>query len=95
MDQLPEGLSAYRRTATFTETTIPAGLLKDHETAAGVWAVIHVESGQLRYVVPSGGDDFVLDSETLGFVVPETLHHVAPLGPVSFFVEFWRDAGTT
>ena len=94
MNQLPKGWTAYRRTSTFTETKIPAGLLKDHETAADVWAVIHVKSGHLRYVVPSSGDDLVLDPENPGIVVPKTLHHVAPLGPVSFFVEFWRDAKT-
>ena len=93
MSTLPEGLSATHRTATFTEETIPAGLLKDHTTKAGVWGVINVVSGQLRYVVPSHGKDTVLRPGKVGIVEPEIPHHVASMGPVSFFVEFWRDDG--
>lgn len=95
MNQLPDGLHAYRRTPTFTEQTVPAGLLKDHEIKAGTWGVIHVASGELRYVVPSLGEDTVLSPEKDGIVLPETLHHVVPIGAVSFYVEFWRaEAGT-
>ena len=90
MSTLPKGLSAYKRTATLTESTIPAGLLNDHETKAAVWGVIHVVSGALRYVVPSRGEDSILSPDKASIVVPETPHHVAPVGPVSFYVEFWR-----
>jgi tellurite resistance-related uncharacterized protein len=41
----------YKRTATFTETTIPAGLLGDHSTKEGTWGLIRLEEGALRYVV--------------------------------------------
>lgn len=90
MERLPDGLSPYRRTPVFTESTVPAGLLKDHKTKSGVWGVIHVTSGRLRYVVPSCRGDLVLSPEKNGIVVPEIPHHVVPIGPVSFYVEFWR-----
>ncbi len=90
MKRLPEGLSACRRTPIFTEETIPAGLLKDHEMKAGVWGVIHVVSGTLRYVVPSHGEESILSPGVDGIVVPETPHHIAAPGSVSFYVEFWR-----
>ena len=90
MQSLPEGLQAYRSTPVFTETTVPAGLLKDHETKAGVWGVIHVVSGQLRYRIPSLGEDTVLSPEQDGIVIPQTPHSVAPLGAVEFYVAFWR-----
>jgi hypothetical protein len=34
---LPPGLTAYRRTPVFTETTLPAALRQRHRTKAGVW----------------------------------------------------------
>ncbi len=89
--KLPDGLAAYRRTPVFTEETVPAGLLRDHNTKAGVWGLIHVESGTLRYVIPSAefSTNLEPDSEQ-GIVEPEGPHHIKPLGPVRFFVEFWR-----
>ncbi|WP_437736177.1 DUF3565 domain-containing protein [Sorangium sp. So ce1335] len=87
--EMPDGLSAYKRTAEFDEGTIPAGLRKNHATKAGVWGVIHVISGQLRYRVDGlDGRELRLTPETPGFVAPEVLHHVEPDGPVRFFVEF-------
>lgn len=87
---MPRGLSAYKRTPTFTEHTVPKGLLKDHNTKAGVWGQIHVESGQLNYIIPSRNLTQLLASGDIGTVEPEVRHHVAPVGPVTFYVEFWR-----
>ena len=88
--QMPEGLVAYKRTAEFDERTIPAGLRKDHSTKPGVWGLIHVLSGRLRYHVDALGREFLLTPGDPGVVVPEVLHHVDPDGPVRFFVEFHR-----
>lgn len=90
MNPLPDHVRPYNRTATFDETTIPAGLLKDHQTKAGVWGVITVLSGALRYRIEASGEDITLTPENPGIVAPESLHNVAPLGPVSFYVEFYR-----
>lgn len=38
-------LPPYKRTPTFDEHTIPAGLRRDHRTRAGVWGRIVVEAG--------------------------------------------------
>jgi tellurite resistance-related uncharacterized protein len=90
MSTLPDGLSPYKRTPTFDEATLPDGLRRDHATKAGVWGLIHVESGRLRYEV-SGGEAVELTPETPpGIVEPEVRHHVAPVGAVRFHVEFWR-----
>ena len=90
MNALPEGLRAYRRTPVFTETTVPAGLLKDHRTKPGVWGVIHVVSGRLRYTIPSRKENVTLSPARPGIVEQDVAHHVTPLGAVSFYVEFWR-----
>ena len=87
--EVPEGFVAYKRTSEFSEQSIPAGLLKDHSTKSGVWGVIHVLEGHLRYIVePPLARELVLDSAKPGIVVPEVLHRVVPEGAVRFFVEF-------
>jgi tellurite resistance-related uncharacterized protein len=48
---LPDGLAFYRRTPEFMSGTIPAALLRDHNTKPGVWGLIHVTEGELRYCV--------------------------------------------
>ena len=87
---LPTNVAPYKRTALFDETSVPVGLLKDHATKEGVWGVIHVTSGRLRYVVPGRNVDEILETENKGVILPTELHRVEPIGKVSFFVEFHR-----
>lgn len=94
MRELPGGLRSYKRTATFTEASVPAGLLKDHSTKDGTWALIQVEQGALRYLVT---DDRRPPSERIltpeaepGVVEPTILHRVEPMGAVRFYVEFFH-----
>lgn len=88
--ELPDGAEVYKRTDDFTETTIPAGLRKDHATKPGVWGRIVVSEGRLRYDVPASPRSFDLAPGTPGVVVPEVRHHVTPVGAVRFHVEFCR-----
>jgi len=94
MTLLPEGLESYKRTPSFSEATVPAALLKDHATKAGTWGRIHVEAGRLRYVVTDPrrerAERILARDAAPGIVEPTILHHVEPLGPVRFHVEFLR-----
>ncbi len=85
---MPPRASEYKRTATFTEETLPAALRADHRTKAGTWARIVVEAGALEYHVR--GRVHRLEPGQLGLVEPERTHHVVPLGAVRVHVEFWR-----
>lgn len=85
---LPPGLTAYRRTPVFTETTLPAALRRRHRTKAGVWGVINIVEGRLRLTYLDPPSETILDPATPGVIAPEEPHEVAPLGPVRFFVEF-------
>jgi tellurite resistance-related uncharacterized protein len=87
--ELPPGFVAYKRTPVFTETTVPDALRRDHSTRAGVWARIVVLEGRLRYVVQQPALTAELDPDRPGIVPPEARHHVEPLTPVRFQVEFW------
>jgi tellurite resistance-related uncharacterized protein len=88
--RLPADAGFYKRTPTFTEATVPSGLLKEHRTKPGVWAKIVVESGQLRFRCKVREEDVVLTPERPGIVQPEVVHDVAPIGVVRFHVEFYR-----
>ena len=86
MAELPGGLCSYKRTATFTEATVPRGLLADHRTKQGVWGRIVVEAGTLTYVCERG--TFTLTPALEGVVEPERPHHVVVAEPVRFHVVF-------
>lgn len=91
-DALPAGLRAYKRTPTFDESTIPDGLRHRHSTKEKVWGLIQIVEGRLRYRVLEPPSERVLDPAHPGVVRPAQFHEVEPLGPVRFFVEFYRDA---
>lgn len=94
IDHLPDGVTPYKRTPTFTEDTIPAGLLNDHQTKEGTWGLICVEEGELRYIVTDPRrtpSELILSNATPpGVVEPTILHRVEPMGAVRFHVEFYR-----
>lgn len=92
-DSLPAGLELARTTDEFDEHTVPAGLLRDHRVAAGVWGRLIVRSGALQF---GFGDDpeFGVAAGDSVVIPPARLHHVALVGPVRFVVEFHRPADT-
>lgn len=92
MKALPAAVKAYRRTAEFTESSVPAALRQRHRTKPGVWARIEVLEGGLRYrILEPQLEEHVLTPGRAGIVAPEVPHEVEPLGSVRFFVEFLRE----
>jgi len=89
MKNLPEDVKHYKSTPVFTETTVPKGLLKDHNTKNGVWGVICLNEGELEYVIEDN-ETHILTPEKQGVVEPEIRHHIKPLGKVNFYVEFYK-----
>ena len=89
--EIPVGYEPYRRTPHFDETSVPAGLLRQHTTKPGIWARIHVTQGSLDYLLhePFHARER-LTSQSPGIIPPEVEHHLEVSGPVSFYVEFWR-----
>lgn len=90
MPQLPPGLVAYRRTPVFSETTVPAGLRRQHTTKADVWGLVVVLDGQLRFRRLDPFDETILDPTHPAVIAPEEPHEVEPVGKVRFHVEFYR-----
>lgn len=91
-ESLPRDVTPYKRTPVFDQGSLPAGLRREHRTKPGVWALIHVVEGQLRYRVLDPPGEQVLSPGVAGVVFPEQRHEVEPIGPVRFFVEFYAVA---
>ena len=82
-------LEPYKRTQVFDESTLPAGLRREHRTKPGVWGVIRVLEGRLRYQVLEPASEVILDPGHAGLVLPNRPHLVEPLGPMRMQVEFY------
>jgi tellurite methyltransferase len=90
MNQLPNNVMPYKTTPVFDETTIPAGLLKNHSSKEGVWGKIVVVEGKLLYRIYDTHQEIILDKDHYGVAQPKQLHHIEPLGEVKFYVEFFK-----
>lgn len=91
MKTLPDHVKPYQQTPEFTEQTVPAGLLRAHQTKEGVWGRIVILEGRLQYTINEPVEKVViLDNNNHGVVEPTIMHEVKPLGAVRFYVEFYR-----
>ena len=91
--ELPDGLVLVRVTSEFDRMSTPAGLRRAHRIAPGVWGVLRVRSGSLRFVVDGGGARTLTDGECQ-VIPPEVEHHVELIDEVRFVVEFHRATDT-
>jgi tellurite resistance-related uncharacterized protein len=94
---LPPGLAFVRRTPSFTRQTVPKPLLSQHSVKAGMWGLLRVERGRVRYCLDDGSADTRVVAEGGTAVIePQALHHVELLDEDSaFFVEFHKpEAGS-
>ncbi|MFT7653960.1 MAG: tellurite resistance-related uncharacterized protein [Limisphaerales bacterium] len=91
MESIPEQCSSYKKTAVFSEASVPGGLLKAHKTKTGTWGKIVILEGQLLYrILEPILEEHLLDADHPGVVEPEVLHEVKPEGKVSFYVDFHK-----
>lgn len=93
---LPDGLVHVRTTDVFDNDTVPAGLLRAHRVADGVWGRLVVHTGRLRFVFEDASDAPIEVAAGGSVVIPPARpHHLELDGPSTFAVEFHRpdDAG--
>ena len=80
-----------RTTDEFSAESVPAGLLRAHRLASGVWGLLRVTGGSLAFVWEVDPDDPVILIEGDVMVIPpEVPHRVEPRAGVRFVVEFHR-----
>ena len=80
----------YKRTSVFDENSLPAGLRREHRTKPGVWGVIRVLDGRVRYQMLDPASEMILEPGHPGLVLPDEPHLVEPLGPMRMQVEFYN-----
>jgi len=92
--ELPKGHAPYRRTPTFHRETVPRALLEQHDTKAGVWALLHVVSGAAELVEldAEGERRQVVTVGRHAVICPEVVHRLRLLGDVELYLELWRAA---
>jgi len=82
----------YKSTPVFDEVSLPQALRNAHNTKAGVWALIQVLNGAVRYHVEDGSaPPAVLVPGRPGLIRPRQLHHVEPLGSMRMRVDFYTE----
>ena len=91
MKPLPADAVSYKRTAEFTSSSVPSGLLHRHSTKAGVWGRIVVLEGTLTYrILEPESEEVILSAGDHGVIEPMIGHEVVPHEGVRFYVEFYR-----
>lgn len=86
------GSAPYKSTPVFDENTLPAGLRKEHRTRTGVWGVIRVLEGKVRYCTLNPVSEAIVDLDNPGLVLPEQPHFVEPLGTIMMRIDFYDHA---
>jgi len=89
---LPDGAEWVRTTSVFDEDNHPAGLLRAHRVAVGVWARLLVHTGSLTFAFDDTTDEPQSVNAGATVVIPPVRpHHLEFTGPVTFAIEFYRE----
>jgi tellurite resistance-related uncharacterized protein len=88
---LPDGLEHVRTTDTFDNDTVPAGLLRAHRVAEGVWGRLVVHSGTITFVFDDEPEHPITVSPGEAVAIPPARqHHLELHETATFAVEFHR-----
>jgi truncated hemoglobin YjbI/tellurite resistance-related uncharacterized protein len=79
----------YRSTAAFDEITLPAALRVEHRLKSGVWGVIEVIEGALKFSAGGQADGIVLTAPCSRLILPDQAHRVEPIGAMRMRVHFY------
>lgn len=93
LGRVPDGLELARITDPFDERSVPAGLLRTHRVAAGVWGRLVVDSGSLGFRFEDDDGNWRVSAGEWIVIPPGRPHRVELAGPVRFAVEFHRLRG--
>lgn len=87
--ELPGGARPYRRIGPFAADAIPAGLLRCHDLKPGVWGLLSVEAGAIRFCWDdaAGGSRRLAAGDTM-LIPPAVPHHLERQGPVTIAIAF-------
>jgi len=84
-----EGLTVVRSTPTWDERTMPDALRRAHRVASGIWGLVRVEAGSLRFVAATRPmTDVVVIADEIHAIPPDIEHHVEPRDRCRFAIDF-------
>lgn len=69
---------------------MPAELRRGHRTRRGVWGVIRVLDGRVRYRVLDPVSELILEPGHPGLMRPDQPHFVEPLGAMRMQIEYYN-----
>ena len=88
---LPAGAALYRRLPDFSGGTTPAALLRAHRLKAGVYGVLRVRAGVVRFFLAGGEEPLaVLRGGEAIVILPEEEHYIRPSEDADFQISFFR-----
>ncbi|MGI9615312.1 MAG: DUF1971 domain-containing protein [Acidimicrobiales bacterium] len=88
---LPDDAVLVRTTAVFDEESVPAGLLRAHRVADGVWGRLVVHRGTLDFLFEDEPEAPITLAAGDSVVIPPAVpHRVVLTGSTAFAVEFHR-----
>jgi tellurite resistance-related uncharacterized protein len=80
--ELPDGLELVRTAGPFDETTLPAGLRRDHRVGERTWGLLRILDGSIEFAMattpPVAADLRAGDTQA---IPPGVTHAVHPRGP--------------
>jgi tellurite resistance-related uncharacterized protein len=88
---MPADVTLVRRTAEFTDQSVPPALRRSHQIASDVWGRLRVVAGTVVFVFES--EDAIAHTIAAGGhidIPPSTPHHVEPQPGSRFYIEFHR-----
>lgn len=87
--EVPDNLRFVRSSPEWTEETVPPALLRAHRVGPDTWGLLRVLHGSLRFVLSTEPElDVVVATGSEQGIPPDVPHHVMPLGPVRFTIDF-------
>ena len=86
--ELPADLHVVRTTPTWDDRTMPDALRRAHRIAGGIWGVLRVTSGSLRFVADTDPrTDVAVGPASPQAIPPDVEHHVEPTPGTRFAIE--------
>jgi tellurite resistance-related uncharacterized protein len=87
--ELPEDLRFVRASPVWDERTMPTSLRGAHRIATNTWGRLVVRDGRLQFSAATApAIEAVIEATRTQAIPPGVEHHVEPLGPVHFLIEF-------
>ncbi|WP_108651793.1 DUF1971 domain-containing protein [Dongshaea marina] len=92
-NSLPQGAVKVGSTPSFTQDTVPQGLLNNHLAPKGKFGCLVVEQGSLEFVWEDDSSKAIkVTPEQPVLIHSERFHHLVITGEVLFHVDFYRES---